>query len=75
MVFESKPICPFVGRECISCGVTQQAMRTGILHPCAFWDEYASDPVEPCLIKRAVNKVLKIPDCADKTETKVEVPY
>ena len=74
MVIESRPICPFIGKECIACGVSQDWLRTKVLHPCAFFDEYASSDVEPCKIKRAINRILKEPDYPDR-ENKVDVPY
>ena len=73
MVIESRPICPFVGKECVACGVSQQSLRNGIIHPCMYFDELAPSDTEPCLLKRAVNKMLKIPDFPEVKP--IEVPY
>lgn len=71
---ESKPICPFMQKECIACGVTSYSIRNGVVFPCMFFDEYACSDTEPCLIKRAVNTILKRPDKPEKDEP-VDIPY
>ena len=72
---ESRPVCPFVGKECIGCGVTQQSIRDGILRTCMFFDQYYASETEPCLLKRAVNRILKIPDYPTVDNTSVDVPW
>ena len=73
MVIESKPICPFVQKECVACGVSQESLKNGVIHPCMYFDEYHGTDIEPCLLKRAVNTILKRPDKQDTD--KPVVPY
>ena len=66
------PICPFVNRKCITDGFVKHTPEGAVYRPCMYFDEYSSGE-EPCLIKRAINKVLDIPD--HPIDTTVEVPY
>jgi len=68
---EVESICPFIGKPCIKDG---WQWNSSVIHPCAFFDEYACSDTEPCLIKRAVNTILKR---SDKPETNkpVDVPF
>lgn len=73
MYIEHTKICPFLGKECIGCGDVQQSAKHYSVRSCIFYDEYFPSETEPCLIKRAVNKILDIPDCPD--DNPVEVPW
>ncbi len=62
---EIEPICPFIGKECISSGFPREIApkaETIIMHPCAFWDGdelyNGVTPDEPCRIKRAISRIL-----------------
>ncbi len=74
---EVEPICPFLGKTCIKDG--WQYFNQKIIHPCAFWDDFPHngiDPEEPCRLKRAVNKILsdEESDEIDFNRT-IEVPF
>jgi len=70
---EIEPICPFVGKPCIKDG--WQSWNQKVLRPCAFWDDFphGQSDLEPCKIKRAINKLLsdEVPD----ENCPVEVPW
>lgn len=70
-----KPICPFIGKECISDGFSRDTIKTGILRPCAFYDDYCGDEMEPCRIKRAVNIINKESSVKKAGDTTPEVPF
>ena len=75
MDIKVRPVCPFNGgQECIACGITNHSMRNGILNPCAFFEECCPSDTEPCIIKRAMNKILGRPDFPDEN-VEIEVPW
>lgn len=63
-----REICPFVGAPC-----AYEVDIDGFLYICRFFDEYAPSDTEPCLIKRAANRILKIPDKPE--EAPLDLPY
>ena len=64
-------VCPFVGKPCIKDG-WQWDKNTA--NPCMFWDELSDSNAEPCLLARAVNRILKRPDFPERIETP-DVPW
>ena len=72
---EVEPICPFLDKPCIKNGLEWDRK---IVHPCAFWDEYpynGIDPEEPCRIKRAVNRILSDEVKANPDDIEIQVPW
>ena len=70
---EVEPVCPFVGfKPCIKDG---WKWNTNTYHPCAYFDEDAMDDDEPCLIQRAVKKVLGIERKNPDDPVPVDVPW
>ena len=73
---EVEEICPFIGKPCIRDGWQWDRK---IAHPCAFWDgdrlPYTDPAIEPCRIKRGLNKILAEENSELSTDTDLEVPW
>ena len=68
------PICPFIGKPCIGDGLTRKSLKDAEINPCAFFDTEYKDGVEPCRIRRAVNRINKEEDFPDNS-TVPDVPF
>jgi len=72
---EIEPVCPFIGKKCIADGWQWNSL---IQHPCAFYDENTmcrEYPEEPCLIKRAINKILENEETSQAEDISASVPW
>ena len=71
-------VCPFVnGKPCINDGMNRDVlMNGGIAHPCMYWDTSIDNAYgeEPCLIMRAVKKILNIQE-PDEDSKEIDVPF
>ena len=76
-VVEIEPVCPFIGLK--QCRKDGWEFGSKVLHPCAFYDSdviYSSEyPQEPCMIKRAVNKILSDEITDNPTDAELYVPW
>ena len=75
MIIKRIPICPFLGKPCIGDGFTRQSLKEAEFYPCAFYDDESSDSVEPCRIRRAINRINGEDDFPSAVTVSPDVPF